>query len=409
MRFFARTIVLLTAAMNLLTAQEPVWQRFDKAPHDYWNRQPTDAIAALMQRVSSGEVKLDDSSDKAYLVSLLKALDIPISSQLLVYSATSLQSGRIRPDNPRALYFNEEVYVGYVPGGDMEVSSVDPEAGPIFRIFRTRAGIATAQRSDRCMNCHAGRTSLALPGFTIESVIPSNTGASLEGFRREILGHTVPIEDRLGGWHVTGAMAKAKHLGNLMGTSDSRGIRRLPNPPGDQFDWDIYPTQTSDLLPHLIHEHQLAFHNLVTLAVYRTRDLTTLGNGSIRAQDLPILNDIARQIVRYCLFANEAKLPTGGLRPDPAFVKDFTARKKAIANGASLRDLDLRSRLFRYRCSYMVYTPAFAALPREIKERVLAGLAAALRETAPPAEFNYLPADEKKAIRTILHDTAVLP
>lgn len=403
-------ISLLSAIV--LHAEEAPRIPFKDAPHSYFQREPKDAFSKLIKQVEAGEVQLDTSSQKAHLISLLKALDIPVASQLLVYSATSLQSGRINPRNPRALYFNEEVYVGFVPGGDLEAVAIDPDLGPIFHIFTPALGDGSPQfrRTDRCMNCHAGGASWRYPGFTAESVIPApGSGASLEGFRRDIVGHTIPIKDRLGGWHVTGANERGEHLGNLVGDSTPRGVKRVPNPPGKLFDWETYPAQTSDFFNHLIHEHQLGFHNLVTLAVYRTREALEAGKGNIRTEDEAMLNDIARQFVRYLLFANEARLPSNGVKPDPVFMRDFLARKTTIANGASLRDLDLRSRLFRYRCSYLVHTPSFAAMPEQIKSRILAGLATALRETDGLQEFNYLPAAEKRAIKIILTETKVLP
>ena len=408
---------LLTAAAGLVIligevhAEEAKAKRFSDAPHNYYTREPHDAFTLWSQRFGKGDDKLDFTSEKARLVSLLKALDVPLTSQLLVYSATSLQAGLIRPSNPRALYFNEEVYIGYVPGGKLEIAAIDPELGPVFSIFNTTFNSSPTPeitRTERCMNCHAGTVSWRLPGFTAESVIAMNSGGSLDGFRRDMVGHTIPISERLGGWHVTGAHEKGDHHGNLLGTSAPGGYKTLPNPPGRAFEWDHYPVRTSDLFTHLIHEHQLGFHNLVTLAVYRTREFKESGNGMIGSEDAATLNDIARQLVRYILFAGEASLPAGGIKPDPAYQKDFLARRKAITNGASLRDLDLRSRLFRYRCSYLIHTPSFAGLPKEFKDRVLAGLASALREQGGPPEFNYLPATEKRAIKAILAETGVL-
>jgi len=301
------------------------------------------------------------------------------------------------------------VYVGFVPGGRFEVAAIDPDLGPVFRIFRPSPdGKPEVTRTERCMNCHAGRTSKQVPGLVVESVICTNTGASLDGFRREQVGHTIPLADRFGGWHVTGAHEHGNHLGNLMGEaapSAPSGYKKFADPPGSLFDFNRYPVQTSDLFTHLIHEHQLGFHNLVTLGVYRTRDALEAGHGHVSNDDAAALNEIARQLVRYVLFANEAKLPEGGLKPDPAFMKDFLARRVTIANGASLRDLDLHGRLFRYRCSYMIQTPSFTAMPKEFKDRVLAGLSTALREQGAPPEFNYLPPEEKRAIKTILRET----
>ena len=81
---------------------------FKDAPHRYLDHVPADRFSLLKKQLESGEVKLDTASDKAFLDSLLKALDIPVSSQLLVFSASSFQSGIINPRNPRALYFNED-------------------------------------------------------------------------------------------------------------------------------------------------------------------------------------------------------------------------------------------------------------------------------------------------------------
>ena len=406
-------ILPLLAFAGLLTngsrAEETARSKFGDAPHDYWKRPLGDAFTRLLAE-NGGTLPLDSSSPKAELESLLKALRIPISSQLLVYSATSFQSGLITPANPRALYFNDEVYVGYVPGGHLEVAAIDPAVGPVFHLLRLGRGTQPQiSRSERCMNCHAGRTSRQVPGFISESVICTDTGASLDGFRREQVGHAVPLDLRLGGWHVTGTPAQTAPLGNLMGKAAPGGYERVPNPPGNRFDWEHYLTRTSDLLPHLLREHQLGFHNLVTLAVYRTREALAAGQGTIRPDDLPMLDDLARQLRRYLLFADETALPPGGVRPDPAYAQDFHSARVPARDGTSLRDLDLRTRLFRYRCSYLIHSPGFVALPPEFKTRLLAGLDAALRESGGILEFDYLPAAEKRAIRTILHDTAVLP
>ena len=407
----ARLILLgVVLATGAVRAEEAVHHRFNEAPHNYYSREPRDAFSRFLTRLGSGEVQLDAGSDKAQLVSLLAALDVPVSSQLLVYSATSFQGGLIRPENPRALYFNDEVYVGYVPGGRFEVAAIDPDLGPVFRIFRpVQNGRPEITRSERCMNCHAGRTSHQVPGLVAESVICTGTGATLDGFRREQVGHTIPLNLRLGGWHVTGAHEHGDHLGNLMGEAAPGGYRRLPDAPGSLFNWANYPARTSDLLPHLLHEHQLGFHNLVTLGVYRTRDALDAGHGAIRTEDRSTLEDLARQLTRYLLFAGEAALPTGGVQPDADYLRDFLARRIATASGASLRDLDLHTHLLRYRCSYMIHTASFTALPAEFKSLVLANLTAALREENGAPDFAYIPTAEKRAIRTILRETKVLP
>jgi len=403
-------LLLLTLGFSSLAAlaEIPV-HRFSETPHSYYTRPPTDAFTQVLNKIKLGQLNLEAGDDKTQLRSLLKSLHISESSQLLVYSATSLQSGLILPSNPRAIYFNDEAYVGYVPGGRFEIASIDPALGPIFYLLKTSGdGRAEATRSERCMNCHAGRTSWGVPGFVAESVLATATsGASLDGFRREVAGHTIPISERLGGWHVTGAQENAAHLGNLLAEATPDGYRKFANPPGRRFDWNRYPTTTSDLFAHLLLEHQIGFHNLVTLGTYRTRDALAAGSGVIRAEDKGALDEIAWRIVRYLLFEKEAVLPAGGVQPDPALLKDFLAQRKTSANGFSLRDPELATRLFRFRCSYMIYSLGFSGMPAEMQRRVFQGLSRALKETGAPANFDYLPNSEKRAIREILQTTGI--
>ena len=132
---FRLSILLLITVLRLRAAEVIP---FADAPHSYWTSPSQDAIAQMIERMDSGAFKPDRSSERACLESFLKELNIAPSTQLLVYSATSLQSGLIRPDNPRALFFNDEVYVGYVPGGKMEVVAIDPALGPVFYITENR-------------------------------------------------------------------------------------------------------------------------------------------------------------------------------------------------------------------------------------------------------------------------------
>lgn len=379
---------------------------FKEAPHSYWTIPPTDPFSQFLNHTPKVGLPLEGKDAKTQLTNLLAALQIPESSQLLVYSATSLQSGLILPTNPRALYFNEDTYVGYVPGGRMEVAAIDATLGPIFYVSRPEnAGPPQFIRSERCMNCHAGRTTSQFPGMVAESVLCTPTGASLDGFRRETVGHHIPLSERLGGWHVTGPHALGEHLGNLMGETIPGGYRKTTNSPGSSFNWSHYLNKTSDLLAHLLFEHQLGFHNLVTLAHYRTREALAAGQGHLREIDKAMLDEVAKRLVRYVLFAEEAALPAGGVTPDPQYLKDFLARRIPTKDGYSLRDMDLHTHIFQNRCSYMIYTPAFQTLPQEVKTRFCAHLSAALSEHNSPAEFAYLSADEKGRILRILSET----
>lgn len=121
------------------------------------------------------------------------------------------------------------------------------------------------------------------------------------------------------------------------------------------------------------------------------------------------MDEIAWRIVRYLLFQGEAVLPEGGVKADPSFTSAFLSRRRVGSAGQSLRDLDLQTRLFKYRCSYMIYTKGFGAMPAEMKRRVLQALSMALRDEGAPSEFGYLPVGEKRAIRAILRESGILP
>jgi hypothetical protein len=105
------------------------------------------------------------------------------------------------------------------------------------------------------------------------------------------------------------------------------------------------------------------------------------------------------------LFADEAMLPSGGVSGDETFKRDFLQSRRAARNGASLKDFDLQTRLFKHRCSYMIYSSVFNGLQTELKQRVYRLLAEALDTRRHHADYAYLPVAEKTAIRVILKDT----
>jgi hypothetical protein len=403
--------ILFMAALGLSVlsarAEEDDWD-INEAPHFYQQRIPSDRITRMKGALESGQVALDVSSEKAFLVSLLKHLEVPLSSQLLVFSTTSLQLSRISPSSPRAIYFSDEVYVGYVPGGRIEVVALDPELGGIFYIFdipSTQKPIRL-ERSDRCMNCHAGSETGYVPGLALKSVMPGPSGGSLTAYRIDLTGHDIPLSERLGGWHVTGQGSFTNHHGNLTGALVAGVVQTVPNLPGARFSWDRYPVATSDLLAHLILEHQAGFVNRVLGASYRARTWLHVGQGRLSPSQEADLDRQARSLVRYLLFAEEVPLPGGGVEGDAAFKAAFLRdRKTVMPAGESLKDLDLQTKLFKHRCSFMIYTPIFSGLPADMKQRVYANLKRALDSAGQAGDFAYLGAEESRTIRRILKGT----
>lgn len=404
-RLASSILALLLAAVPVFGA--PANFNLDVEPHLYRQRPLKDPFTALKADLESRKLVLDESSELGFLRSLLAKLDVPVSSQMLVFSTTSLQLRFIRQDNPRALYFNDNIHVGYIPGGRVEIVSLDPEVGAIFYIFdMPRPGQpVVVERSERCMNCHSDADTGGVPGIVIKSVMPGATGGSLDSYRVERTGHDIPFRERFGGWYVTGKSGITDHLGNTFGRYAGGELARVSLDPTTRFDTSKYLLPTSDILPQLVHEHQAGFINRVVRASYVAQAALHASKGRLTPEQSKELDEQARLVTRYLLFADEVPLPQGGVEGDAGFKTDFLRTRRAGPMGASLKDFDLKTRMFRYRCSYLIYSPVFTALPAELKKRIFQQLSVALNWTKPAPEFAYLPVAEKQAIVAILRKT----
>ena len=404
------TLRLLPALSGILLAAsvcaEPSYKDFDEPPHNYHTAPLKDRFTKLKADLESGRIPLDRTSEKSFVISLLKALDVPATSQMLVFSTTSLQLRFITPRNPRAIFFNDGLYVGYIPGAKIEILSMDPELGAIFYMFDIPTGSRpiAAERSEKCVNCHTREDTGFVPGIVIKSVIPGPTGGSLKTFRAAQTGHAIPFAERFGGWYVTGDRGVAAEWGNVIGRYSGEEISKSVISPGQLFDFSKYPVATSDILPQLVHEHQAGAANRILQASYRARTAFHLDKGNLSAAHYAELDEQARIVTRYLLFADEVPLPDGGIGGDAAFKADFLRSARAV-NGASLRDFDLRTRLFRNRCSYMIYSPEFQGLPARMKQQIYIRLREALGVEKPVKDYAYLPVSEKQAIHAILKGT----
>lgn len=402
---------LALMASNAVRADEakelPSYDELTHPAHDYYGRVLQDPFSRLKTRLESGEITLDRSSEKGFLVSLLKLLKISPHSQMLAFSTTSLQLSLISPSNPRALYFNDQVYLGYVPNGKIEIVSIDPDLGGIFYLMEipSDARPFRIERSQRCMNCHAAEETGHVPGVVIKSVIPGPSGGSLTAYRIGKTGHEIPLSERFGGWVVTGQPGFTQHWGNRTGRYVSGQLETYPLAPGSRFTWDRYPVATSDLLPQLLHEHQAGFVNRVIEAAYRFRLARHLHPQELPPESVEELRQQADILARYLLFADEAPLPSGGIVPSPEFHADFQRDRRSSRDGLSLLDFDLRTRLFKHRCSYMIYSPVFQKQPQPLRNAVYARLREHLAPGKQGSRASHLPELEKQAILKILTDT----
>ena len=192
---------------------------YEGEPVKYTDGTPTDPVARLVHRLAADEATLAFDAQFGYLPALLDELKIPRSSQMLVFSKTSLQRSFITPDNPRAIYFNDDVYIGYTPGAPaLEVSAADPKLGGIFyRLVNEKVRRPRFVRDQDCLNCHGAQRTLGVPGHFVRSIGTDPTG-ELDG-QSEVgpIDQCTPLADRWAGWFVTGKHGAQTHRGNLIG------------------------------------------------------------------------------------------------------------------------------------------------------------------------------------------------
>jgi hypothetical protein len=364
----------------------------------------SDRVTALGVAVRDGGVKLEYDPHFGYLRSVLKALDVPVSSQVLVFSKTSFQAPHIYPRRPRALYFNDETTVGWVRGGDVvEITSQDPRLGTVFHVVdQEETAHPTVERRGECLQCHLSWTTAGVPGLLIRSVQPDRNGVPLSPTGGYITDHRSPLEQRWGGWYVTGTHGAQRHMGNFL--FDRRGPAAPPeSSPGANvtdlrtaFDTGAYLSPHSDLVALMVLEHQTRMSNLIARAGWEARIAAHEGR--------PMSGDAIAALVHYMLFGGEARL-TAPLRGTSGFAEEFSRRGPADSRGRSLRQFDLERRIFRYPCSYLIYSKAFDALPEVALDRVYRRLWEVLSGRDASAAFAHLSADDRTAILEILRDT----
>jgi hypothetical protein len=328
------------------------------APSREYLEGPTDDAVAHLDRA-----RLTFRTDGfGYLPSLLELLGINPDTQALVFSKDSFQADKISPRNPRAIYFNDEVAVGFVPGGTgIEVAAVDPKLGVLFySLDRTEAGEPRFVRQQVCLKCHQGPSTEGVPGIFIGSVFPNVLGTpAREG--AIVTDHRTPFRDRWGGWYVNAAKGEQPDRANALAPDPADPTALEVFTP--RFAATKYLQPTSDIVALMTLEHQTQMTNLLTRLAWE--------------KDASRLNSEIQATVRYMVFADEAPLrePIEGVS---TFMKTFPQHGPRDAAGRSLRDFDLKTRLFRYPLSYMIYSRAFDALPEAIRARLYRGIFEAL-------------------------------
>jgi hypothetical protein len=413
---------LLVMARHGATAQTIA---YEEAPHHYWTAPLKDAGSTLDAALQSGQFTLPAGNDLEALRAVLRHLKIPESSQTLVFSKTSVQKDHISPWNPRALYFNDECYAGWVPGGQLEFAFMDPILGPIFYLLDLDRPDRPHPRLDRpqaCLDCHGSNMTNRLPGVMIRSVFPDKEGSVLFQAGTSLIDHTSPVEIRWGGWYVTGTHGSLVHRGNAF-ASDTGGAIRLHTTQSSNlqslarfFPEKNYPRRTSDIVALMVLEHQVMMSSRLVEASYDVR-AALARQKALRAElgDPPteeivgtariIADSHVTKLLDTLLFKDEAELPEGGIQGHPGFQHDFCANRPVTPDGRSLTEFHLGNRLFRHRCSYLIYSRQWAALPAPFLDLVYDRLHAILTAPDPPPGYTYLSKEERQAIYSILQAT----
>jgi len=364
--------------------------------------EPRNPISLLARKLTDEHARFS-GSDKEVLCALLRELHVPVESQMLVFSKTSLEARLINPGNPRALYFSDSVYVGWVPGGLIEAVSFDPHQGAVFFGLDpddAREGRRTFVREHSCVRCHSPSETAVQSPLLARTVLATADGEVLEKYGSEAMDDTTPFERRWGGWYVTGYLGSVSHRGNAF-ASESGGrpvfqaCAARPRDLGGMIDTARYPEPTSDVVALAVFEQQISVQNCLVRAMAKCRGLSATGNGA---------GEIVDDVVDHLLYKDEPALPPG-VDGTEAFRRVFAAGARRDSRGDSLKDLALRGHLFANRCSYLIYSESFAALPAWLKSRVYERLQTVLRDRNGDGRYAYLDGNEKSRILAVLTET----
>jgi hypothetical protein len=385
-------------------------------------------IARLIEQLANGSVQLEYQTERGYLDSLLAALDISPHSQTLVFSKTSLQYMAIDTDKPRAIYFNDDTYIGFVQNSAIiEVTTMDSKLGAVFYVFNNKRNEPEPfeREHQRCLVCHdsSGTAVGGVPMLMAMSSIYSTNNQSL----REVSGDKnvtdkMPIAKRWGGWYVSGLHGKQTHLGNfrlpnaaalndvddyLLGNvSDLASAKLLNTTP--------YPAGTSDIVALLLLEHQLTVQNQITYVKFKAPAVLNRlklldANKAESWQAVPptaqkVLTRMLDELVKVLLFVDAAPL-TDSIQGAADFQASFYARQPQTTEVQALRQLNLKTRLFEHPLSYLLFSEQFTTLPPYAKDYVYQQLAAALTNNATSAKISHLSAEQRQALLRVLNAT----
>jgi hypothetical protein len=343
---------------------------------------------------------------RGYLQAVLDALDVPVASQILLFSKTGAEQALTSPQNPRAFYFNDRVIVSHVPGAvQLEIAVQDAQGGAHFyTVAQIRAAPPAFVGRDDCLRCHVTVNTMEVPGFIARSMSTGGDGRAHPELGSYNVDHRRDYAERWGGWLVTGAPDTLRHLGNTIVVDPGRKpmptASEVPTLEG-RVPVERYLSPYSDVTALAVFDHQMHAMNLLTRLGWHAR--VAAAEGAVNLLAGPLV-DLLRETADYLLFVDEAPLD-GPISGGAGFAEWFSARGPSDARGRSLRQFDRQSRLFRYPVSYMVYAPVATALPDEIRLALFARMREILESRDPSERYGRASAELRAAALEILRET----
>ncbi|QEG36758.1 hypothetical protein [Bythopirellula goksoeyrii] len=413
------------SAATLLFTCGPVSAQidFERPPINYSTATPDNPVSRLQARLDSGEVELTYDENRGYLASVLEQLGISPSSQMLVFSKTSFQPQKISPRRPRAVYFGEDAYVGWVQRGDvLEISTVDPQLGAVFYTLEQKAAAKPTLVQDRgqCIVCHASSRTADVPGHLVRSVYPAPSGQPYFGAGTFTTDDRSPFHERWGGWYVTGTHGKERHMGNVVvqGKDDPEELDREAGANvtdlSELLNTSPYLASHSDIVALMVLEHQTRMHNLITRANFETRAACHYDRIMNKALERPLdqrsesterrIAAVVEKLIDGLLFVDEYPL-NDPIEGSSTFSQEFSEIGPQDSQGRSLRQLDLSQRLMKYPCSYLIYSEPFAGIPVATQEQIYRRLYDILSGTDTNEKYAHLTSADRRAILEILRET----
>ena len=187
-------VLLLYTTTQFTSGQAPF--SFERPPIDYHNQSASNHITRLQKSLDAKANLWKYDPQRGYLSAILKALNISKTSQVLVFSKTSQQLRLINSRHPRALYYNDHSYVGWVHGGNvLEIITTDDKLGTVFYTLKQQQSLQPKFERDRgqCLICHASRRTQGVPGPVVRSLYTWANGQPAFGLGTFNTDHRSPF------------------------------------------------------------------------------------------------------------------------------------------------------------------------------------------------------------------------